>query len=196
MKTAAVLRRRLKRKYEINPLTMALIPIHHEGKVYSRILELNDQFISPFSPFQLIKEACRFFGVPYSGRKEGTKQLTGATRKIPIAISPPNSIYFFPTTSPEKADCNWLSFEHIYDYVKYSKDITLVIFRDKQEIKVPVSYGSFRNQMSQTDMLKRKHIQRIAAMNQMYRNKRRIPGEGETWDECREFLDDFDDPGY
>lgn len=178
-------------KYEINPLTMAIFPINYGSKVYSKILEFDDEYISPSTPLQIIKEACGYFGVPYKGRKDGTKQMIGASRKIPIAISPTNSMYFFPTTSPDRPECIWVNYQHVNNYVKSSKDATLVLFSNNQSLEVPISRGSFNNQMAQTDTLRRTYSQRIEAMNLVYQNKMRLFEVSEKRNTYRDFPEGF-----
>lgn len=178
---------RLLNKYEINPLTMAICPVNYGSKLYSKILEIDDEYISPLTPLQIIKEACGYFGVPYKGRKDGTKQMIGASRKIPIAISPPNSMYFFPTTSPDKPECIWVNYQHVNKYVKSAKDATLVLFSNNKSYEIPISRGSFNNQMAQTDTLRRTYSQRIEAMNHIYSNKMRYSEVSEKRDHYCDF---------
>jgi competence protein ComK len=167
--------RQIIEEYEINPFTMLVIPVNYGSRVYSKIYELEEECLSPFKPFDIIKEGCEFFGVPYEGRKNGTKKLIGATRKIPIAISPTNSIYFFPTTSPDRLQCMWVALEHIVDFKRVGKNTTLVTFKNNQKFEIPISFGSFQNQFSQTIKLKSKLNQRIENTNQKlaYINKKR-----------------------
>ncbi|MGW6301078.1 competence protein ComK [Peribacillus butanolivorans] len=95
------------------------------------------------------------------GRKDGTKQLINITHKAPIAIDPTSSIFFFPTTSPLRPQCIWLSHEHVVSYDRLDSKHTKVTFRNKQTIDIEVSCSSFENQLHRTSFLKTKLIQRI-----------------------------------
>lgn len=152
--------KKLIEEYEINPFTLVVMPISYGSKVYSKILELEDQYLSPFKPIDIIKKSCQFFGSSYEGRKEGTKELIGVTHKVPISISPPHFIYFFPTTSPENIQCIWIAHEHIMDFKKGKKDSTIVTFRNKESLEIPISASSFQNQLIRTVMLRSKLNQR------------------------------------
>lgn len=54
-------------EYEITPYTLMVLPIHYGTKVYSRIIELEDDFISPFKPMDIMKKSCEYFGASYEG---------------------------------------------------------------------------------------------------------------------------------
>lgn len=65
--------------YEVNPHTMIIFPKKSGSIVYSEIYEVDSHYTSKFTPFELIKTSCNFFGSSYEGRKEGTKHLIGVT---------------------------------------------------------------------------------------------------------------------
>jgi len=148
-------------EYIINPNTMAVLPIQYGNKLYSQIVELEDKFVSPFKPLYIVRKSCRFFGVNFEARKDGTRQLTGVNRKAPITIDPSNLIYLFPTTSPHRPECIWISEEHIIDSYAGDAGDTIVVFANKQSLRVPISYHSFNNQMLKTALLKSKLSSRI-----------------------------------
>jgi competence protein ComK len=148
-------------EYEVNPYTMFIKPVIYGSKVYSQIYELEDEYLSPFKPLEIIKKSCEYFSSSFEGRKEGTKQLIGLTHKVPIVIDPTNFIYFFPTTSPTRAECIWISHEHIMNYRRIDPRQTMVTFQNKQSINVPISYSSFDTQMLRTALLRTKLMQRI-----------------------------------
>ncbi|WP_240501847.1 competence protein ComK [Bacillus sp. MUM 13] len=148
-------------EYEISPFTLLIMPINYGSKIYSHIIEVEDEFISPFKPIDIIKKSCEYFGSSYEGRKDGTKELIGITHKAPIAIDPTSSVFFFPTTSPMRPKCIWLSHSHVSRYNRKDSTHTKVVFRSKQNIEVPVSSSSFGNQVLRTAQLKAKLTQRI-----------------------------------
>jgi competence protein ComK len=148
-------------EYEINPCTMMISPTPYGSKTYSNIMEIQDDFLSPFRPIDIIKKSCQYFGSSFEGRIAGTKQLIGITHKVPITIDPTNSIYFFPTTSPQNSQCIWLAHEHVISHKRLEANKTLVTFRNKQSCIIPVSYSSFENQLLRTALLRTKLMQRI-----------------------------------
>jgi len=156
------MKQKLIEEYEVNPYTMFLLPYTYGSKVYSRIFELEDEFLSPFKPLDIIKKSCEYFSSSYEGRKAGTKQLLGMTHKLPIVIDPTNSIYFFPTTSPSRSECIWVSHGNIENYHRVAPKKTEVLFRNNQTFVFPISDSSFKNQLYRTDRLKWKLTQRIS----------------------------------
>ncbi len=142
-------------EYEINSSTAIVMPMEYGTKIFSRVYELEEETISPFKPFDLVKESCYGFGSNYEGRKAATKKLIGATHKVPIAISP--LIYLFPTASPENPQCAWVAHDHVLDYKKGKiNGTTIVKFQNNRYILLHISTRSFENQLIRTMMLKSK----------------------------------------
>ncbi|MBS4171987.1 competence protein ComK [Bacillus sp. FJAT-49736] len=151
-------------EYEITPYTMAIIPIQYGSRMYTEVLETQERFISPFRPLEIVKKSCEYFGSSLIGRKEGTKRLIGITHKAPIIVDPHTSIYLFPTTSPTNPQCIWISHDHVFHQEKASSNSTLVTFRNKETLTVPVSISSFENQMYRTSLLRIRFTQHIQHM--------------------------------
>lgn len=148
-------------EYEVNSCTMFLKPVEYGSKIYSQVYELEDDFLSPFKPLEIVKKSCDYFGVDYESRKRGTKQLIGYSRKIPIVIEPTNRIFFFPTTSPDRPECIWISHEHVENYRRIAPHQTLITFQNKQSHLFSVSFSTIEGQMLRTAFLKTKLLQRI-----------------------------------
>ena len=148
-------------EYEVNPFTMFVKPIVYGSKIYSEIFEVEDEFLSPFKPLDIIRNSCEYYGSDYEGRRNGTKLLVGYAHKIPIAIDPTNRIFFFPTTSPSRQECIWISHEHVKDYERVNPQETLILFNNNQSFKFPVSCSSIISQLERTAYLRTKLMQRI-----------------------------------
>src|SRR4051812_32643745 len=134
-------------EYEVNSCTMYIEPVEYGSKIYSHAVELEDEFLSPYKPLDIIKNSCAYFGVDYESRKRGTRNLIGYNRKIPIVIEPTNHMFFFPTASPDSPECIWFSHEHIENCHRVAAQQTLIIFRNKQSRVFPVSYSTIQTQM-------------------------------------------------
>jgi competence protein ComK len=150
-----------KEEYEISPYTFAIIPVEYGYKTYSKIIEYNEEFLIPLKPLDVIKTSCKFFGSSFDGRCEGTKELLNISHKVPIAIDPANDLFFFPTTSPLRDTCVWLSYEHIVSRIRLAPAKTQVNFRNKQSVVISVSYNIIENQMLRTALLKSKLHQKM-----------------------------------
>jgi competence protein ComK len=157
-------RRRMIEEYEVNPHTMLLFPIKYGSKIYTEVFELSDQFLSPFKPLDIVKKSCEFFGSSYEGRRQGAKQLIGSGHKPPIIVDPHTSIFLFPTMSPSKQECIWISHEHVISHERLDTNTTSVTFRNKQTFRLPVSYSVFNSQLLRTALLRTRLSQRMEEM--------------------------------
>ncbi|MDQ0214780.1 competence protein ComK [Oikeobacillus pervagus] len=164
-------KRRIVEEYEINPYTMIIMPFQYGSRVYSKIYELHDEYISPFKPLELVKKSCEYFGSSYQGRRDGTKRLIGVTHKAPIIIDPHTSIYLFPTLSPTKIDCMWISHEHIVAHTCINSYDTEVLFHNNQTVTIPISSSSFESQLGRTARLRVKFEQQIKNMEKPFRER-------------------------
>jgi len=152
-------------EYLVNSCTMYIEPVEYANKIYSHIVEVEEEFLSPFKPLQNIKNSCDYFGVDYESRRKGTRLLIDYSRRLPIVIEPINKIYAFCTASPGDPKSIWIFPAHVKDYRRVSARQTLVIFRNNQSRIFPVSYSTFNTQMLRTSYLQTKLMQRVEFNN-------------------------------
>lgn len=138
--------------YVMNRFTMAILPT--DNKYCSEIFEYEQEIFVEKRTLEVIDQSCRYFGSSYGGRKDGTKDLMGITHKPPIVIDPANAIYFFPTTSSTRSHCAWISHSYVKDYSGTKEDNTHITFTNDKQITLPVSVGSFENQLFRTAQLR------------------------------------------
>lgn len=141
-------------EFEVSCQTMAIIPVTIGDSKYSRVLETDGEYIVAMKPIDIVEHSCRYFGSSLKGRREGTKELTGVTHKSPIIVEATSMIYLFPTASPTKPQCAWISHAHVLkrDSGGYGK--TSVFFHNGKTISLPVSVGSFTSQLQRTAQLR------------------------------------------
>ncbi|WP_026590503.1 competence protein ComK [Bacillus sp. UNC437CL72CviS29] len=147
--------------YVVNKNTMALLPIIlGEKRIVTRVVEVEDSFFMFQKPLDIVERSCRKNGSSFLGRKDGTKELTKITHKAPIAISPTDQLYFFPTYSYSRKECAWLSHFHIANN-KESADGNLIIrFINGFAVKLEMSRSSFENQQNRTAKLRTEYEDR------------------------------------
>ncbi|CAG9609247.1 competence protein ComK [Pseudoneobacillus rhizosphaerae] len=160
---------RMIEEYIINQCTLLIMPEYYGSKIYSRIYELEDDFIVPFKPLDIVKASCQFYCSSYKGRIEGSHNVIGKIHKAPISIYP--TLFFFPTTSPNRQDCTWVNDQHVLNYRKATSESTFATFSNKETYEIPVSARSFANQLLRTAHLRNKFMQRI---NDMERRKSQL----------------------
>jgi len=147
-------------EYEINRFTMAVLPIEDQGKVFSKIMEVEGDIYVDLPPLKIIDDSCNYYGASMEGRKSGTKMVTGVTHKSPLAIDPMSDLYFFPTMSPKKNECTWISLNHVEKTRKTSLSTTIAHFTNKTEMEFQISLRSFETQMHRAALLRTRMLQR------------------------------------
>jgi competence protein ComK len=146
-------------EYEINKNTLAIIPVSDEK---SKILEIENEYIVKEKSFKVIEESCKYFGSSYEGRFQGTKSLIGVTHKSPIVIEESSKLIFFPTASPLRNNCKWISLNNIKNYFPGNNfDSSIIEFINGEKIELDMSYGSLNNQILRATRLKVVLIDRI-----------------------------------
>ncbi|MFD1739145.1 competence protein ComK [Bacillus salitolerans] len=141
------------KEYEISPYTMAVLPEVTERGLYSRIMEIETSYIVAMKPIEIMDRSCRFFGSSLQGRREGTREIMGITHKAPIVIDPSNYIYFFPTLSPSREQCAWISHAYVKS-IKATEHQTTLQFSNHELIDLSISKGSLENQLYRTAQLR------------------------------------------
>ena len=137
--------------YEINDDTQLIMPV---GKNSSKIIEVEDEYFIKDNTLNILEHSCEYFGSSLEGRKEGTKKLLGITHKSPIIIEESRKIIFFPTTSPEKENCIWISLDKIDKYYKSGKKKSSIQFKNGDIVNFDISIGSLTNQILRATRLK------------------------------------------
>ncbi|WP_246938688.1 competence protein ComK [Bacillus pinisoli] len=149
-------------EYEISPYTMAILPEVTDKGVHSIVKEMDREYMVTMKPIDIIDRSCHFFGSSLKGRREATKFIMGITHKAPIVIDPTNYIYFFPTSSPNRQQCSWISHSFVQSIQTTKYDETLLTFSNKEEIVLPISKGSIENQLYRTAQLRTTLSSRIS----------------------------------
>jgi competence protein ComK len=140
---------KIKENYEINTATLAILPL---GSDTSVIYEEETEYTISKSPVKIINESCKYYGSSYRGRSEGTKRIVGYNYKAPIIVEESKNLIFFPTSSPRLEKCAWISLNNIKKYEK-SENSTIIIFNNNKQIRIPISYFVFENQILRSTRL-------------------------------------------
>ncbi len=145
--------------YEINEGTMAIISI---GNGKCRILEDKNEYLVEKSSFDLIDYSCKYFGSSFEGRKEGARSILNLSYKVPIVIENTRNLIFFPTSAPTSPDCSWISLKDVDFVVEREYNSSKIIFKNGEEVEVPVSRRIIDNQIlraSRLDLIMRNRKQ-------------------------------------
>ena len=93
-----------------------------------------------------MEDSCQFFGSSLLGRQKGTTRLIGVSHKAPIIVEESKEIIFFPTLSPRKSSCSWISLKNIDSYYNKNKSV-LIKFKNNSQLELNMSYGIIDNQI-------------------------------------------------
>lgn len=140
----------IKEEFEVTKYTMAVVAEKLDGRLVSKVLEVNGDYTVKMKPLAIIERSCKYFGSSLKGRQDGTKEVAGITHKAPIAIDPTSGIYMFPTQSPNRSECSWISHSYIAKIESVGYDQTLVTFKNEKSLLLNISKGSFENQLHRT----------------------------------------------
>lgn len=110
------------------------------------IYDQKGTYYSKKKEVDLLNEACILKdGADYSGKVKAIRTVLEYTKKTPLIISLQESIYTFPTKSPDHFDCRWVFPQHIYKYDdKNGKN--RVIFNNGEQFDINCSPYTFRKQ--------------------------------------------------
>ena len=145
--------------YEINCDTLALLPV---SGTETKVVEKENMYLIKKPIMEIIENSCEFFGSTYDGRHQATKNLIGVTHKSPIIIEESRNLIYFPTCSPRLEKCCWIGLNNIKKYEK-NNGSTELLFSNNKKINLPVSYGSFDNQVLRATKLESVLRKRINA---------------------------------
>ena len=138
--------------YEINEGTLAVMPDTNDSRK-SKILEDRKEYIIDSKPYEVMDYSCKYFGSSYEWRKEGTKAVLDINYKVPIIVENSMNLIFFPTNSPDSADCIWISLKNIKTIKEDDFNSTRIIFNNDIEITIPISKRTIENQIFRASRL-------------------------------------------
>ena len=131
------------KKYEINNDTLAVVGVNENT---SKVLEKNKKYLINDKSYNVMEDACNYFGSSYKGRVEGTKKMIGVNYKVPIIIEESSDLIFFPLDNIENEKCIWISLKW-FDKVVNTNGKTYILFRNGTKILINNSKYSVENQV-------------------------------------------------
>lgn len=157
-------------EFEVTSSTMAIIGKGKVGQLgaYSIVLEYEGELVVNKKSLFIIDQSCKYFGSSLKGRQAGTKEVSGITHKQPIAIDPTSGIYMFPTISPLKDECVWISHTYVKEVRASGEKGSTIVFKNNRTIDVGVSKGSLNNQINKTAQFRFKLENRIKPKKMMW----------------------------
>ncbi|MFG6494679.1 competence protein ComK [Fictibacillus sp. UD] len=135
-------------EYFIKSDTMAIYPfINQWGAVCAEVYEKDAIILVEKKPFRIIKDTCPYYGSTYDGKKEAARINMGRMCFAPIMIDTKLDIFFFPTQSPRKDSCIWLSQPHIEDIESIDHKNVRVIFSNGMDLPIESTRAALRGKL-------------------------------------------------
>jgi len=128
--------------YEINSETLALIALKNKTEIF----EEGGHFFVDKPVHEIMENSCAYFGSSLSGRQKGTERLIGVSYKAPIIVEESKEMIFFPTSSPRKELCSWISLQKISRYFRIG-DKMAIEFKNGSQVVLNISFGVLDNQV-------------------------------------------------
>ncbi|MCI8394477.1 MAG: competence protein [Bacilli bacterium] len=128
--------------YEINSKTLALIALKNKTEIF----EEESHFIVDKSANEIMEESCAYFGSSLKGRQKGTEFLIGVSYKAPVIVEESKEMIFFPTSSPRKENCSWISLQKINKYFRAGEKM-VIEFKNGSRVVLDLSFGILDNQV-------------------------------------------------
>lgn len=135
--------------YEINKETCCILAMDQN---ISRVIEGENEYYVNLPSYDIMDNSCQYYGSTVEGRIKGTRQILGSNYKVPIVIEEINNIIFFPTESPSRSNCNWISLNQIKSYCD-EEGFTKVTFNNNKYVLLKMSINSFENQVLRANRL-------------------------------------------
>ncbi|PLR78466.1 hypothetical protein CU633_05700 [Bacillus sp. V3-13] len=143
------------RKYLVNRSTSAILPEYdRQGRLCSQVIEGQKNFLVMVPPRKLLNECLEYYGDSMIGAVRGTRAILGNIRMAPIIIHADNELYWFPTLSPQKNSCIWLTPAHIIDFIYISENRTKVILTEGNSVTIDMTIGRLKRKRQITYTLK------------------------------------------
>lgn len=134
----------MKPEYAISTETIMIVPNFVEnGFVHSLVGKKDGIAKTGLSPYKLIDTNLRFRGSSMRGALDGSKAILDTVRSNPLILDRETDIILFPSVSPMRPDCVWLSLRHVKDYKSAGKGRTHVGLSNDSSIVINVSNSTF-----------------------------------------------------
>lgn len=136
-------------KYEFTVDTVAIVGINKNS---TKIVEKSKNYTINDCSYQVMENACNYYGSSYDGRVKGSKYITGINYKVPIVVEETNNLIFFPIREIENPKCTWIALKW-FEKVEEKDGNTFIYFKNGKKIMTSVSKYIIENQVLKSSKL-------------------------------------------
>ncbi|HZW68283.1 MAG TPA: competence protein ComK [Pseudogracilibacillus sp.] len=137
--------------YIINEKTQA-IAVMKSDFYRTKVYEMYDTLCIEEPPLRILENSCDSYGYPLYSWRNVIEETLDRKSKLPIPVSPPQGIFFVPTTSSRNKHCVWVSYYHISKYFQCENELKIIL-RGGQLISTDISLNQFKLQLKRTGLI-------------------------------------------
>ncbi|ANU27570.1 competence protein ComK [Planococcus versutus] len=147
----------MKAEYAISSETIVILPDFDENGFLNALICKKDGITQAgLSPFNLIDTNLRFRGSSMRGALDGARTLLDKAYMNPVILDNERDIILFPSKSPFREDCVWLSLRHVRTYKRSGASHTRVELSNGSTIRLDVSFHTFNKKIQRAYELRYK----------------------------------------
>ncbi|KAA0958733.1 hypothetical protein FQ085_03160 [Planococcus sp. ANT_H30] len=147
----------MKQEYGISSETIVILPDFDENGFLNALICKKDEITKAgLSPYDLIDMNLRFRGSSMRGALDGARTLLDKRYMNPVILDKERDIILFPSRSPFREDCVWLSLRHVRSYRRSGTSHTLVELSNNSTIRLDVSFHTFNKRIQRAYELRYK----------------------------------------
>lgn len=125
------------------------VTVNEDDLKYTLVTETTQEYLVSASTKRVIRKCCAIFGTSLEETTRLSKEITGASNKLPIVIGPTSSPFvLIPTASPDRLYTSWIALKaikHIDPQPTFNCKIKLI---NGHEFTANISTSSINSQMT------------------------------------------------
>ncbi|WP_342513030.1 competence protein ComK [Sporosarcina sp. FSL K6-1522] len=141
--------------------TFMLQPVNKDGKLATRVVERNREFLIPKKPIHIVRKSCDFYGGSLQNSINSARLMLGNRHKTPIILASGfgSPYIFLPTLSPRSEQNVWFSY-HAIDYIEPDHLGSIVYLENNQSIKLNASPTTMFRQYTFAGLLEKRFLKK------------------------------------
>lgn len=139
------------RDFQFNEEILLLRPIYikNDEIKYTLVIEITQEYLVSASTKRVVRKCCAIFGTSLEESIRLSREITGATNKLPIAIgSTTKPFVLIPTSSPDRHYTTWIALKAIKRFEKTSTFNCMVTLMNNYTFVADISTSSIHTQIS------------------------------------------------
>lgn len=137
--------------FQFNEEILLLQPINlkNDDTKYTLIKEVSQEYLVNASTKRVVRKCCAVFGTSLEEATRLSREITGASNKLPIVIGPTsNPFVLIPTSSPDRHFTSWISLTAIKKFDAFPTYNCEILLTNLSTFKSEISTSSIHTQIA------------------------------------------------